>query len=112
MPADAQPCTPDRFRRYSIHPVTLLATMPATHDGGRFYPFDPIKASEDCGTTPTQGFRPASNNTKRPVTHTKGIMGVSGGFTIESSPVTYKPGKVNTKHAQRRMAKGTQRHKS
>jgi hypothetical protein len=78
--------TPERFRKYEIHPVTLLAQLKPTTDQARFYRFDAIKASEDCGTTPTQGFRPASKNVKRPVTHTKGISGITGGIVEGASP--------------------------
>ena len=43
-------------------PSGKLTNLPATVDRGRYYRHDPIKASEDCGTMPTQGFRADSKS--------------------------------------------------
>lgn len=49
--ADAT-CTPDRFRRYEIHPVTLLATLKPTTDQARFFARDRIAEAENAGSKP------------------------------------------------------------
>ena len=98
----------ERFRRYPI-PHTELTRIPATNDQNRFYAPDPIRASEDCGTTPTQGFRPSSKNVKRPVTHTKGIEGITGGHVAGATidPASSQWGHAAPIAARRAGKRGT-----
>ena len=82
-------------------------------DSGAFHT-DVMYEATQPHQTPSLGLH--SNNVKRIYNGRKAAkagLGVSGGFVAESDIATIPTGKpINSKHARRRMAKGTQRRKS
>ena len=82
-------------------------------DSGAFHT-DAMHEAMQPHQTPSMGLH--SNNVKRSYNGrqaAKAGLGVSGGFVAEGDVATIPTGKaVNSKHAMRRMRKGTQRRKS
>lgn len=81
-------------------------------DSGAFVKLDTMAEAMVAHQTPSMGLN--SRNVKR--CHNgrkaaKAALGVTGGFVADSDVGQVKPHKGNSKHAMRRLAKGTQRNR-